>query len=613
MASFNVAGWQLSPSGFAFVMCLLVVFIDMMGNQFLGPVLTPYGLSIGLQKTEIASLFSATAAGQVVSSFMLPMLSDRKGRKLAIIVSVVGSIFGYLIQGLAFIPDYPGSYGMLIGGKALAGLFAGTMPVTTAYITELSLPNMDLLKTRMTTLVTVQQQGGTLLGPVAGSISSFGLHIPFLIAAGTALFGLPFVAYFFRNADEIKAMEVANAKGDQAAVSATDKPQPAQAPPKPKGLDTPFVMDLVMNCYCICYCCIGMVTICIPPLFTFLFLFPVYDIQNLDDPEQEQKRVAQVVSLCLLPFSICQGFFMMFVFAPLSRKIGDGKCAFFAGVIATMAICGIAVLAHFSDPDLYTGDFKPALWMTCICLAVFGSALGILVPLLVASGPRYRGLMYPHRLGAAGAYCQRGIFGGMFLGNPCLIGLYEATNLRNAFFLFAGLMFLFYILFAISDRRARAKIAAKLAADKKKTDVENRVPEREACLRDALPEEEFIKKAQTLVEDLLRKRNYALWSCSDQALAEAQLSVAFAQLAEWKDTDSGHEHNVGVLRRLRELGENAAADHLAANAPDVAADDVFNENETLMFADLGDAGPFMRQRSGISHGGTPSEVSSGRP
>eukprot|EP00928_Gymnodinium_smaydae_P041931 TRINITY_DN28313_c0_g1_i1.p1 TRINITY_DN28313_c0_g1~~TRINITY_DN28313_c0_g1_i1.p1 ORF type:complete len:620 (+),score=69.89 TRINITY_DN28313_c0_g1_i1:137-1996(+) len=567
MVSFNVGGWRLTPYSFGFFMCLLVVFIDMMGNQFLMPVLTPYALNLGLGTTEISSLFSATAIGQVVSSFLLPMLSDRRGRKVAIVVSVVGSIVGYLIQGLAFLSEYPGSYFTVLVGRAIAGLFAGTMPVTSAYLTELSMPDTQLLKVRMTTLMTVQQQAGNFLGPIAGSVATFGLYIPFLISAGTGLICLPFILRCFMNVDDIRKKY-----GDPTQCETNEEvaASPAPAALRPKGLDTPFCCDIVMNCYALCLCLIGVLMIGIGPILTFLLLSPVFGQTNPADPEQEQKNVAQVVSLCMLPFSLCQGIATTFVYVPLSTRLGDGKCCFVSAIVAVLSMGGVSVLAFFSDSHLYEGDFEPRIWMLVVVLSLFGFATGILFPSIMATAPKYRAIMYPHRLAAASAYCQRGVFVGMFAGSPVLMAVYERLNLMSAFLVITLVVLVWYLSFVTAGYFSAKKIAAKTEAEKRRADAEAKMPMREALSRCAMSETEFLERVHGMLDDFLEKRNYALWSRSDQALAEAELALAFGQLPEWQDADAGNAHNMEVLKRLQALGEHSAAQELLTNAPGIA-------------------------------------------
>ena len=68
---------------------------------------------------------------------------------------------------------------MLIG-RALAGFFGGTQPILRSYISQISLPNMAVLKLRMTLLFASFQAGAFALSPIAGVISQFGLFWPWL-------------------------------------------------------------------------------------------------------------------------------------------------------------------------------------------------------------------------------------------------------------------------------------------------------------------------------------------------------------------------------------------------------------------------------------------------
>merc|ERR1719424_2651455 len=222
----------------------------MMGQQFCGPVLTPYGIFLGLTRKEVASLYTATAAGQVISSLLLASFSDRKGRKLAVIVSATGSFVAYFMQGAAASWDYPSSYWVLLAAKAASGLFAGTFAVVTAFLTEISNGNYELLMRRMTIMVMVQQQGGNFFGPVAGSISTFGLYIPFFLTSAVALIAIPLLVVFFQNPAVVNAQE-ARAKlqqdgQDPDKSDSSPKVGSKSPPPKAKGDQNPFLMDPVM-------------------------------------------------------------------------------------------------------------------------------------------------------------------------------------------------------------------------------------------------------------------------------------------------------------------------------------------------------------------------------
>ena len=241
---------SLPPDTLAFITCLVTVFVDMMGTQFTAPLLVPYGKALGADLTLISLLITLRFVGSAVSQIWLPILSDRKGRVLAIRVSLLGSMVGYLIQGLAplgcgtgsmALPELdtngqpnvtattamivngtaaaaaaadaaaaeindmcPHGYHVLLAGKIWSGLFSGTMSTVMAYCMELSLPDMDLMKKRQTMIFAFFMVFPICLSPIGGAVGTFGLYIPFLVSAGVAFLGFLFALRFMHSVAWVK-------------------------------------------------------------------------------------------------------------------------------------------------------------------------------------------------------------------------------------------------------------------------------------------------------------------------------------------------------------------------------------------------------------------------
>eukprot|EP00927_Polykrikos_kofoidii_P077060 TRINITY_DN7404_c0_g1_i2.p1 TRINITY_DN7404_c0_g1~~TRINITY_DN7404_c0_g1_i2.p1 ORF type:complete len:635 (-),score=73.28 TRINITY_DN7404_c0_g1_i2:242-2083(-) len=565
----TIGGWDFTYAGFAFFLCLFVIFVDMMGEQFCGIVLAAYSNSLGLEKSQLGSLYSASAAGMIVSSFFLPWLSDLRGRRLAIMVSMGGSLCGFFLQGLAHVFEYPTTYGVLIAGRLISGLFAGTLGVILAFVTELSLPDVDLLKRRITMLMTVFQQGGTVLGPISGSLGKFGLHIPFFVATGSAAVGLPITFFFFRNTSEIRALEAGLKKKAEQDVENTDEKAPAKphAPMKPHGLNNAFIFDPAMVAYFLCYTTMGPVMVCLPPLMTYMLSLKDYGFATADYLETQQ-TVGQVASLAMLPFSICNSIFMILVFPPLSKRTGNKKCGFISIILMVLGIGFVSLLA-FNGEDRIDLGFESKTWMLCIGMGVFGVGFGLLFPLILASGPIYRGTVYPHRLGAAGAFCQRGSFVGMILGGPLVLGIYESTdNLGLAYVLIGADAVLLFFLFLVGDHLAMKRMNAFIMSKSKPTES-TESDQLVAVKEGAVPENEFIEHLNARVVDVAKERNYCLWSAPEQALVEQEIIAALKALPLWAAGDAGLQHNVEVGIRLRNLGLVEAFKNLCDCSPSV--------------------------------------------
>ena len=236
----------LSDEQFAFVACLVCVFVDVMGQQFLSPVIVPYAQSLQSSLSETGALLTSGFAATLLSQFLMSWLADTRGRRLVICISMGGSALAYLVQGLAplgcgtgdlfytppptaaavsaavsangtsavvpAVSTMPASgpacvhgWEVLLAGKILGGLFSGTFSTVLAYLVELSMPDMDLLKQRQTWVFSVRAVIPIAMGSIGGAIATFGLFIPFLTSSVVAFVGFIFVFVGLQEATTIKA------------------------------------------------------------------------------------------------------------------------------------------------------------------------------------------------------------------------------------------------------------------------------------------------------------------------------------------------------------------------------------------------------------------------
>lgn len=119
------------------------------------------------------------------SAFMVPALSDRFGRKSAIVLSVSLSIAAPLTPLL--VGD---SLPLLVGGMFIGSLALGTVPVSRATIPIESVPSHD--SAAATGLVVgIGQIVGGFGGPTIGGIlaDQWGLAVPLWVVVGVTLVG----------------------------------------------------------------------------------------------------------------------------------------------------------------------------------------------------------------------------------------------------------------------------------------------------------------------------------------------------------------------------------------------------------------------------------------
>jgi DHA1 family tetracycline resistance protein-like MFS transporter len=120
----------------------------------------------------VAALY---AAMQFVFAPVLGSLSDRLGRRPVLLISLAGATVNYLF--LAFAPNL----WMLLLGRAIAGLTSANMSVATAYLTDISAPEV---RARRFGLLSAMFGAGFIIGPVlGGALGDHWLRLPFIAAA----------------------------------------------------------------------------------------------------------------------------------------------------------------------------------------------------------------------------------------------------------------------------------------------------------------------------------------------------------------------------------------------------------------------------------------------
>lgn len=154
----------------------LTIFIDLVGFGIVIPLLTFFAEEFNATPLDIGLLVSSYSLMQFIFSPIWGNLSDRFGRKPILFITILGSSIGYLILGLA------GSLFMIYFGRILAGITGGNLATAQAYIADVTTREN---RARGMGLFGMAFGLGFILGPaLAGVLSKFGMHVPFLFAAG---------------------------------------------------------------------------------------------------------------------------------------------------------------------------------------------------------------------------------------------------------------------------------------------------------------------------------------------------------------------------------------------------------------------------------------------
>lgn len=154
------------------------IFIDLIGFGIVIPILPFYAETAPFNATplEIGFLFSSYSAMQFVFSPILGGLSDKYGRRPILFFSLLGSSIGYLVIGFASV------LWMVFLGRIIAGVTGGNISTAQAYIADVTSRKN---RAKGMGLFGAAFGLGFVFGPaIGGVLSRYGIHAPFLFAAG---------------------------------------------------------------------------------------------------------------------------------------------------------------------------------------------------------------------------------------------------------------------------------------------------------------------------------------------------------------------------------------------------------------------------------------------
>lgn len=175
----------MKPAGSAAIGFIFVtLLIDVIGFGIIIPVLPGLIKELGHTDLSTASEYGgwmlfAYAIMQFLCAPLLGNLSDRYGRRPILLFSLFGFGIDYLF--LAFAPNLF----WLFVGRIVAGITGASFTTATAYIADVSPPEK---RAQNFGIVGAAFGLGFIIGPaIGGFLGSFGLRVPFLVAAGLTL------------------------------------------------------------------------------------------------------------------------------------------------------------------------------------------------------------------------------------------------------------------------------------------------------------------------------------------------------------------------------------------------------------------------------------------
>ena len=580
----------------------------MMGAKFTEPALAPYAQYLGISLTHLSLIMSSREVAVLVSNLWMPRLADSRGRVLTVLISTAGSAVAYLVQALAqYSPAAGLSY--LLAGKVLAGLFGGTMPMIAAYIVELSVPDMELMKRRQSLLIAQFMVAPMMLSPIGGATASFGLNIPFFVATATAVLGLIFASRFMREVKDVKAANdwsyaPAAAKKDDDAGGGTDtatapaaagdvetpnpaaaastvssssstemvalgdaakKPAPAATPaPAPAAPDEPSLgkpfQDPVLLALGAGYCMMMVVLVSFVLLIKLLIERESFGLAVDGDAASvaTQEVVAKALGVIMIPFSLTMLLSITVGYIVCSRKFGD-LCCTAAGSVLT----ALGFVAHARATKL---------WHVASLGSVMGVGMGLMIGTVMNAPNLYITKVYPRQIATAKSVYQQGATLGNIVGTPVMVYLYEKDLSWIAgagFFVGAGALLSVCAHLVQRHGDGDGEPAPKKGAPRRSS---LSASQRKELLRsNAQPVDRFLASLTDELAATLEARNYHLWNGHVQEIVRvAVLERALPAMRAWDDAEKGKAHLEDVGALLFALHMDNEFEGFRARHPDLA-------------------------------------------
>jgi len=147
----------------ALAVVFAVVFVDLLGFGILIPIIPLYAASFGGGGFVVGLLTASYSAMQFLTAPFLGQLSDARGRKPVLLLSLLGSVIAWALFGLAW------SLLVLFAARILAGLLAGNVAAAQALIADVTPPEE---RAKGLGLVGAAFGLGFVFGPALGGLLS---------------------------------------------------------------------------------------------------------------------------------------------------------------------------------------------------------------------------------------------------------------------------------------------------------------------------------------------------------------------------------------------------------------------------------------------------------
>jgi multidrug resistance protein len=163
---------------------IAVNFVDMIGFMIVLPLLPFYALKLHATPETIGRLIASFSIAQLLAAPIWGRVSDRYGRRPALLIGLSASAVAYVVFGLAT------SVWLLFLSRLVQGAGGGTTGVAQAYVADTVEPGD---RARALGWLSAATSAGVMVGPAIGSFAAhFGQVAPGMIAATLCLINVFF-------------------------------------------------------------------------------------------------------------------------------------------------------------------------------------------------------------------------------------------------------------------------------------------------------------------------------------------------------------------------------------------------------------------------------------
>lgn len=168
---------------------IITAFVDMVGLLMVIPLMPFYARTLGASALMVTVLMGSFTAAQLVSAPLWGRVSDRYGRRPALLIGLGAAAVAYVVFA------YASTLWLLLLSRVVQGAGGGTTGVVQAYVADAVEPED---RAKALGWISAATNVGVALGPPVGSLALkfFHVHGPGLIAAGLCVLNMLFAWRF---------------------------------------------------------------------------------------------------------------------------------------------------------------------------------------------------------------------------------------------------------------------------------------------------------------------------------------------------------------------------------------------------------------------------------